>query len=160
MRQGPATRPGSSPGRPFAGSRFRAGGFAYPLGFFSDYGDYDYPYYPPAPPPSVVVVPQPAPYVVEAPPVEAHSELREYKPPAAAELAPVEPQEQPAFAIALRDGSVQSAVLVSGQGDKLRYVDPDGRHHEVPLESVDREATGRLNRARKLQLQLPSPAAK
>ena len=42
----------------------------------------------------------------------------------------------------------------------LSYVDPDGQHRRVSLNTVDREATRRVNRERKLELRLPPPTAK
>jgi len=115
-------------------------------------GEYDY-----APAPSLVVV-QPSPLYVMVPetPITsapAKSEIREYPKPTA-ETKP-STDDQPAFAIVLSDGTVHSAVAVTVQGRSLYYVEPDGGHRLVSLNTVDREATVRLNRERKLQLQLP-----
>jgi hypothetical protein len=63
--------------------------------------------------------------------------------------------EEQAFAIVLKDGSVHSAVAVTVQANGLYYVEPDGSHRLVKLDALDHEATARLNRERKLQLQLP-----
>jgi hypothetical protein len=125
---------------------------AFPL-FLGDYG-YGYESYAPAP--SVVVLEQPPFYVVAppAPSVPPKPEIHEYQ-PAAAALAPSAVGEEQAFAIVLRDGSVHSAVAVTVQHSALYYVEPGGGHRLVSLEAVDREATLRLNRERKLQLQLP-----
>lgn len=128
-----------------AGNHFAYGGF--PL--FA--GEYDY-----APAPSVVVV-QPSPLYVAVPtalPEPAKSEIHEYPQPAAAQATPTA-EDQQAFGIVLTDGSVHSAVAVTVQGRALYYVEPDGGHRLVSLDAVDREATVRLNRERKLQLQLP-----
>lgn len=125
----------------------------FPL-FLDDYG-YSYSGY--APPPNVVVVQQPPPlYVLVplAPSVPPKPEIHEYQQPGAAE-PPVD--EQTAFAIVLKDGSVHSAVAVTVQASALHYVEPDGGHRLVSLDAVDREATRRMNRERKLQLQLPPP---
>ena len=113
-------------------------------------GDYGYGYEGYAPAPNVVMVQQPALYVLLPPEPSAppKSEIHEYQRPAAAG------QEQ-AFAIVLRDGSVHSAVAVTVQDNALYYVEPDGGHRLVSLDALDREATGRLNRERKLRLQLP-----
>jgi hypothetical protein len=139
-------RPGDSRMHAAQPQRFFPG--AFPL-FLGDY-DYGYGYENYAPAPNVVVVQQPPLYVLlpPAPSVPPKSEIHEYQPPAARD------QEQ-AFAIVLKDGSVHSAVAVTVQNRGLYYVEPDGAHRLVSLDAVDREATGRLNRERKLQLQLP-----
>jgi len=54
------------------------------------------------------------------------------RPRRTATAEPVPDEEQPALAIVLKDGSVQSAVVVSVQDDVLQYVDPDGEHRAVP----------------------------
>jgi len=141
-------RPGDS--RIHAGQphRFFPGAFPW---FLGDYG-YSYENYAPAP--NVVVVQQPPLYVLlpTEPSVPPKSEIREYHQPGAAD------QEQ-TFAIVLKDGSVLSAAAVTlqdrGQNRGLYYVEPGGAHRLVSLDAVDREATTRVNRERKLQLQLP-----
>jgi hypothetical protein len=118
----------------------------YPSAFPWFLGDYGY-----APAPNVVMLQQPPLYVLMAPaPSEPpRPEIHEY--PSAAPAA----NEDQTFAIVLRDGSVRSAVAVTVQKGALYYVEPDGAHRLVSLEALDREATLRLNRERKLQLQLP-----
>ena len=139
-------------GAPHPGlSRF-GGLFAYPL-FLGDY-DYGYPGYAPAP--NVVIVQQPPAYVVlqNAPSAAPSGEIHEYAP--APSSAPTDStEESPAFAIVLKDGSVRSAVAVAAQNDSLHYVDLDGRHQHVALETVDRAATRKRNRENHLELQLP-----
>ena len=130
---------------------------AFPL-FLGDYG-YGYEGYAPAP--SVVVLQQPPLYVLvpPAPSVPPKPEIHEYQ-QAAATSAPSTGGRGQAFAIVLKDGSVHSAVAVTVQHSALYYVEPDGGHRLVSLDALDREATVRLNRERKLQLQLPQPARK
>lgn len=113
-----------------------------------------------APASNIIIMEQPAPptIVQQAPRETVRAEIHEYAPTTTAEPVPAE--EQPAFAIVLNDGSVQSAVAVSVQDDVLQYVDPDGEHRRVPLDTVDRQATRRVNRDRKLELHLPPPTAK
>jgi hypothetical protein len=125
---------------------------ALPL-FLGDFG-YGYGGYEPAP--SVVMLQQPALYVLvpPAPSVPLKSEIHEYQQPAAVPAPPTADEAQ-AFAIVLKDGSVHSAVAVTVQASAIYYVDPDGSHRLVSLELVDREATGRLNREHRLRLQLP-----
>jgi hypothetical protein len=112
-------------------------------------GDYGYDAY--APTPSVVMVQQPPLYVVvpAVPAAPPKAEMHEYSHPSAT-------GDEQAFAIVLRDGSVHSAVAVTVQANGLYYVEPDGAHRLVKLDALDREATARLNRERKLQLQLPA----
>jgi hypothetical protein len=163
----PTVRPIPPLGRAFPGRhfvpQFGFGPQAFPAAFPFYFGDYDYtnPYeYQPAP--NVVIVQQPPAYplVPETPLPAVQSEIREYKQPASAGPEASGKEEQPAFAIALKDGSVRSAVAVSVQDDIVNYVDPDGRHEQFPLGTVDRETTRRLNRERNLQLQLPLAATK
>jgi hypothetical protein len=127
---------------------------SFPSAFPVFLGDYGYSYSGYAPAPNVVVVQQPPLYVLapQAPSEPPKPEIHEYRQPAAAE-PPVD--EQTAFAIVLKDGSVHYAVAVTVQASALHYVEPDGGHRLVSLDVVDREATRRLNRERKLQLQLP-----
>ena len=58
--------------------------------------------------------------------------------------------------IALNDGSRKSANAVWVQNGALHYVDTEDRHHQVPLQSVDRQSTWKLNRERKLDFWLPA----
>jgi hypothetical protein len=113
--------------------------------FFDDYGYDAY-----APTPSVMMVQQPPLYVVvpTAPAAPPKAEIHEYSHPSAT-------GDEQAFAIVLKDGSVHSAVAVTVQANGLYYVEPDGAHRLVKLDALDREATARLNRERKVQLQLP-----
>ena len=49
-----------------------------------------------------------------------------------------------------------SATSVMAADDVLHYVDPDERHMRVSMRDVDRSATLKLNRERKLMLYLPA----
>ena len=137
------------PFRPF-------GGLIFPLGFGGyGYGGYDYGYVP-QPQNVVVVAPPPPAYlpVPERPPDTATMVIHEYQPTSA-----VAPQasdgDQPMFAVVLKNGTMLSASAVVVQNGALHIVDADGAHQRVPLDAVDRETTKRVNRERKLQLQLP-----
>jgi hypothetical protein len=124
----------------------------FPLGFGGyGFGGYDYGYVPQSP--NVVVVEPPPPVYVpvpERPPERATMVIHEYQPPAAAPEG-----DQPMFAIVLKNTTILSATAVIVQDDALHVVDADGGHQLVSMEAVDREATRRVNRERKLQLQLP-----
>jgi hypothetical protein len=151
------TMPPGFPGRPHPARAFAP---VFPLGFggygFGGYGfgGSDYGYVPQAAP-SVVVLEPPPPYVPvpERPPETATLVIHEYPPLPAASTASA--GDQPVFAIVLKDSTILSASAVVVQNDALHLVDPDGVHQRVSLEAVDREATKRVNRERKLQLQLP-----
>jgi hypothetical protein len=114
---------------------------------------------PPSPPPFVILEPPVAPTPVQsvvheygpssAPSSERSASERSAAPPAAPPASLVEP---PSFGIVLKDGSVREAAAVTVQDGMVHYVDPNGEHGRVGLEAVDREATKRLNRERKLDL--------
>ena len=55
----------------------------------------------------------------------------------------------------MKDGSTRSATSVVAD-DVLHYVDPEERHMRISMNDVDREATLKLNRERKLTLWLPA----
>lgn len=61
----------------------------------------------------------------------------------------------PLFLIALKDQTIRAATSYYVEGGMLRYVAPDGRSMEVPLDSLDRPLTGRLNRERNVEFRLP-----
>ena len=124
---------------------------------------YSLPYYPAtysapdiAAPGGVTIIQQfgvpAAPAQKDLPPVTP--QVHEYPAPA----APAPSKEAATFAIVLENGSVLSATAVTVQGNALQIVDPDGEHHRVPLDSINREATRQRNAERNLRLQLPAPA--
>jgi hypothetical protein len=85
--------------------------------------------------------------------------IHEYQPvstPAPASGFLAQDVEPPMFAIVLKSGAMLSASAVVAQNDALHIVDADGAHVRIPLDTVDRDATRRMNRERKLQLQLPA----
>ena len=139
-------------------SRFRRPFFPAGLPFLL--GDYEDGYSPYSPAPSVVVIEQPPAYFTlpQAPMEPPKSEIYEYKNGAEDRTTPSE-GDSPAFAIVLRDGSVDSAIGVTLQENMLHYVQPEGGHRTIPLDAIDRQATRRLNRERGLDLQLP-PASR
>ena len=127
--------------------------YAYPL--FGGGYDYGYP-----PEPNVIVIQQPAPQVIvqQVPREVVRPEIHDYKepPPAVAAAPPGANTEGATFMIALNDGSRKSANAVWVQNGALHYVDTEDRHHQVPLQSVDRQSTRKLNRERKLDFWLPA----
>jgi hypothetical protein len=150
-----AHRGGSGFSRARAASRYGFG-YAYLPNDFND----AYPYAADsAVPDSVVFVQQPQqPVEPPAPPTAwpaGHAVITEYTWPAAS-AAPAPPSEPAAFGIVLKNGSTLSAVMVFASDDGLHYVDSDERHLTVSMSQVDRAATLALNRARNLNLYLPS----
>ena len=103
---------------------------------------------------SVFRQPQAAAPVIE-PPRPAHPVVTNYTwPGSAASVAPE--AEAQTFGIVLKDGSTLAATTVVASGDVLHIVDPDERHMRVPMSAVNRAATMKLNRERKLTLYLPA----
>ena len=155
LAQGNTVRGDSGPPHP-APFRPRPSRPIFPLGFGGyGFGGYDYDYMPQSP--NVVALPPPPPVYVplpERPPEPATMVIHEYRPlSAAATQAPA--GDEPLFAIVLKNGMTLSASAVIVQNDGLHIVDPEGAHQRVSMDTVDREATMRVNRERKLQLQLP-----
>jgi hypothetical protein len=60
-----------------------------------------------------------------------------------------------AFTIALKDGSIRSAVAFWVQQGKVHYIDPQDRQQVLSSDLIDRETTERLNRQKNLAMQLP-----
>jgi hypothetical protein len=136
--------------RPFRPSSrgFGYGGYPY-LGGDVYPAEPDMPFAEPPPPPARYVI-------MQAPPPPVRPEIHEYGSVYAAGAEPVE-QEPPAFTIALADGTTRSAVAVAVQGGALMYVEEDGGQARIALDTIDRDATRRLNRAKGLDLRLPPP---
>jgi hypothetical protein len=63
--------------------------------------------------------------------------------------------EQATFTIALKDGSTRSAIVTWVQGRTLHYTDSDDKQGVLSADLIDRDTTRRLNRAKKLSIQLP-----
>ncbi len=131
-----------------------SGFFPYALPLFAVAPDYAYPSSP-----NIIILQQPAPQMIvqQTPREVVPPEIHDYKEsPAAAAAPPTARGEEAAFVIALNDGSHHSANAVWVQNNVLHYIDREDRHHQVPLQSVDRESTRKLNRERKLDFWLPA----
>lgn len=87
-----------------------------------------------------------------APPHPASAVIREYK--VNPELAATAGGQR-AFTIALKDGSMRSAVAFWVQQGKVHYIDPQDRQQVLSSDLIDRETTERLNREKNLAMQLP-----
>ena len=101
----------------------------------------------------IVLQPIQMPYAQPRKPEVAHASSHDYPQPAESANAPAAQ-----FTLAMTDGSNRSAILVWVEEGKLRYIDPTGRTVEVPLRSLDRATTERLNREKNLELHLPTIA--
>jgi hypothetical protein len=116
-------------------------------GFLSYDGGTSYVY----PSQPLVLIQPPPTAIVQEPPREVHPVTIDYK----RAPAPSESELQ-SFGIVLKDGSTLSATTIVASGNVLHYVDPEERFMRVSMSQVDREATLKLNRERKLTLHLPA----
>ena len=65
------------------------------------------------------------------------------------------PEPRQTFSIALKGGSVTSAIIAWVEGATLHYVEPNGADRAIPGEAIDYGATTNLNVSRGLRLRLP-----
>jgi hypothetical protein len=138
----------------FRGNGVRGFGYGYGNAFAPYYAGTPY-YYPPQPNFSVFQPPLPPPVFVEQPPREAQSVIHEYVQPVTGTSTSTQ-GEPPAFGIVLKDGSMRSASAVFVANNVLHYVDTEERNMRISMDEVDREATRKLNREKKLNLWLPA----
>jgi hypothetical protein len=103
----------------------------------------------------IVLQPVQMPYMAPPKPEIAHPAMHEYKEPAELTSAPAAGGE-PAFTLAMKDGTTHPAILVWVQKGVLHYIDPSGKTVQVPLSTLDRDATQRINREKNLELHLPT----
>lgn len=139
-------------------------GYPYGLGFwdyglgdwsYPDYGSgysdpsYDYGYQQPP-----VVIYQNAPPAY-APPAPVHSEIHEY--PDTSQTATIRPAgEPPIYLIAIKgQDNILAGIAYWVEGDTLQYINLQHVQKHVPLSSVDRALTARLNHERDMDLRLP-----
>ncbi len=62
----------------------------------------------------------------------------------------------PIYLIAMKNHNIYAAASYSVNGDTLHYVTLEHAEKQIPLDSVDRDLTLRLNRERHIAFQLPS----
>ena len=133
---------------------FAPWGWGFPLS--SDYGvGSNCAQSPPSPQVVVVAPPLEPPVPPPPPPPPPQPVTREYHWPAP------EPANDrgAAFSLVLKDSTVRFAAAVWTQDGTLRYTDPNGTPGAIPLDSIDRDATRRLNAENRLTLSLPDHAA-
>lgn len=95
------------------------------------------------------------PMSFEDPPRPVQSSIQDYGSAMRASIDAPTTGASTAFGIVLKDGTIREAIAVVVNDDLVKYVDADERNREVALGAVDREATRKLNRERKLNLWLP-----
>ncbi len=150
---------------PFYGFGWGYGYDPYYLGWGSDYSGYydNYPaanysydngaYQQPQPP---VIINQGMPYAEPAPPPPSQElVVREFTPP-----APPDPKDKPNYGpvlylFALKNNSILAAFTYWTEKGELHYVNLDHQTKMVPLTSIDRDLTDRLNRERNLSVKIP-----
>lgn len=134
----------------------------YPYYGYLDYPDYgyywDYPRYGDSgygfePPPLLVTPASPAPDPVSPPPPPPNPVLHEYSWPEAAG------DSRTAFAIVSKNGTVQRAIAVWVQEDRLCFITTEGVREDLLLSDIDRQTTAQLNSELKLKLALPIQAS-
>ena len=145
--RGPIPRRFNAPfASPFVGS-------FYPYPLFD--GDYDVGYPPPyqyQPSPNTIVVEPVQPVYVPQPAAVGNAVVHTYAGATGAADA-----QQLTFVLAMVDGSRIEATAVWAQQGLAHYIDPEDGAHQVPLETVDRALTRKLNQDRNLTLRLPAP---
>ena len=60
------------------------------------------------------------------------------------------------FFIALKNGSVYSAVAYWVDGEMLNYITPQGKRNQMSIDLVDRDLSVKLNEGRQVDFHLPS----
>src|ERR1017187_3072962 len=132
--------------------------------WYSDYGygynsypAYSYPAYQPSPNVTVVYPPPaPAPSTVyQERPNPLTREYDQYgqqtnRPTSSADSA------APVYLIAFRDRSIRAAAAYWAEGGTLHYVTLEHEQKQAPLNTVDRDLSGQLNRERRIAFSLPA----
>ena len=62
---------------------------------------------------------------------------------------------EPLYLLAMRDGTIRAVLSYSADGAALHYVTLDHEQKQVPLSSLDRALSERLNRERNVPFKLP-----
>ncbi len=136
-------------------------GFGYPYWpWYGDYGygyssdpAYSYPVYQPSPNVTVVYAPPAAPatiYVERAGPQRDEYGQEVQRPRSAPD------SDSSIYLIAFRDRSIFAAVAYWAEGGTLHYVTQEHEQKQVPLSTVDRELSDKLNRERGVAFSLPA----
>jgi hypothetical protein len=62
----------------------------------------------------------------------------------------------PLYLIAFRDHSIRAAAAYWAEGATLHYITQEHEHKQAPLNTVDRDLSGQLNRERRVAFSLPA----
>jgi hypothetical protein len=127
-------------------------GLSAPAYFLWDYGygdavpaSYDNSDPAPQPAPQVIIVQQPA----AAPAAQSYSQ-----PDTGAEQQAAPLPDASDFLLVLKDGVTVSAVAFTRKGDQLIYVTKEGNRRTMSMDSIDADATSKINAARGTPLKL------
>ncbi len=108
--------------------------------------------------PPVVIVQNMAPAAEAPPPPPPEPEVRVYTSPPPP--PPIAPQSQSAgpslYLVAFQDGVIRAALTYWVEDRTLHYIDVDHKEKQVPLSTVDRALSERLNRERNVPFHLPN----
>lgn len=126
-------------------------------GYYSSYPAYSYPVYQSSPNVTVVYPPpasDPATGYAERP----NPATREYDQYGQQTNRPISPADSgsPIYLIAFRDHTIHAAAAYWAEGGTLHYVTLEHEHKQAPLNTVDRDLSGQLNRERRVAFSLPA----
>jgi hypothetical protein len=99
---------------------------------------------PPTPPAQPVVIEVPQQAQAQSPAV-----------PSTAQAPHLQKYQEPLYLVAMNDGIIRAVLAYWVNGSQLHYVTMDHMEKQVPLRSVDRSLSERLNRERNVQFRLP-----
>lgn len=121
---------------------------------YSSYPAYSYPVYQPSPNVTVVYAPPAAaPATVY---VERAGSLRDEYGQEIRRPRSAPDSDSSIYLIAFRDRSIFAAVAYWAEGSTLHYVTQEHEHKQVPLGTVDRDLSDKLNRERGVAFSLPA----
>jgi hypothetical protein len=102
-----------------------------------------------------VIINQAVPYSEPAP---ARPEVHEYAGPPAPPMPPPSTANENSpvlYLIALKNNNILAALTYWAEKGELHYINLDHQPKQVPLSSIDRALTDRLNRERNVTVKLP-----
>ena len=108
------------------------------------------------PAPNVVVIYPPAGAAPMGPPPDvAHPQMQVYNPDTGQPAAQSDEETPERYLLAFKDHSIYSVVAFWADGDTLHYFTSGNNHKQVPLTSLDRDLTQRLNQESGSDFKLP-----
>jgi hypothetical protein len=139
----------------FGRRHFRRRGFVLPIWwggglYYVDTTEpYDYSYYSEEAQPAYPYETQPAPIIIQLPPVSAQPSVSQSQ-----ALPPPEPDLGPLILV-LRDGQVLEAAAFTIAGDRVTYITPEGTRRSFAVAELDKDTTREKNDANGTTLVLP-----